>query len=164
MGQQTGTTTQVCDGWDTPYSIDLQDGTTQAFVYHSLTQPSSDQITAFISDREVMANQAATDAQKLSAANIIAQQASDIVFGAYPQFRIMLFQTLFTQAQLQGMPNRAAYIGQLVSWTEAIAVAAITAENQINACTTVDEVNAVTLGTIPADPQISLQVAMGITN
>ena len=64
------------------------------------------------------------------------------------------FQTLFTQAQLQGMPNRAAYIGQLVSWTEAIAVAAITGENQINACTTVDEVNAVTLGTIPADRRL----------
>ena len=50
MGQQTGTTAEACDGWDNPpYSIDLQEnGTTQAFVYHSLTQPSSDEITAFI--------------------------------------------------------------------------------------------------------------------
>ena len=67
MGQQTGPTDINLAGWDTPYTVNLPNGTTQAGVFHTTHAPTQDEINQFIADTEARLNMAATDQAKAAA-------------------------------------------------------------------------------------------------
>ena len=95
MGQITGATIQVCDGFDTPYC--LSNGT-QGVFHAADGPPAAGQVDAFIAGLEADANQEATIAQKAAASAAINQAAADAVAGQYPQFIQQGFQMMLTTA------------------------------------------------------------------
>ena len=167
MGQQTGPTDINLAGWDTPYTVNLPNGTTQAGVFHTTHAPTQDEINQFIADTEARLNMAATDQAKAAAKAAIAQQAQDIPEGIYGLNRLMQYQSMWTVAMFSGKQNQAAYLQPLLAWCGQIAAAACAAEAAIDAAATLDQVNAVALdvvGLAGADPKIDMATALGISN
>ena len=84
---------------------------------------------------------------------------------AYPPERRELFSVLLTEAIIDGLENRVTYIRQLASWAKTVAAAQITAEAQIDAASSRDEIRAVEIDFEPikaADPMVTIKGALAI--
>ena len=84
---------------------------------------------------------------------------------AYPPERRELFSVLLTEAIIHGLENRVTDIRQLASWAKTVAAAQITAEAQVDAASSRDEIRAVEIDFEPikaADPMVTIKGALSI--
>lgn len=112
---------------------------------------------------------AAVDLSRLATRKVdrsaeIAAYAASLFSERYPEFRQQKYAIMLTQAYADGLTNRVNYIRQLGAWSDEAMTAAFTAEQQIAACATIEQVNAIELDEswLANDPGVSLMVAAQI--
>ena len=90
-----------------------------------------------------------------------------LTLGRYSPARQQLFHAMLTESIIDGRPNRAAYIRQLLDWLKAAAALLITAEDEIDAAQSVADMRAVSVDLEPlknTDPGITVRAALEIVD
>ena len=84
---------------------------------------------------------------------------------SYPSFRRELFIALAEEARNNELTARVEYIDQLLAWIKTIVAAVLLAEDEINSCSTVEEIKSISLNTevfSATDPKVTIRGAMAI--
>ena len=76
-----------------------------------------------------------------------------------------LFQALLTEASIDGLANRVVYIKQLLDWAKGIAGTTLVADDELDAATSVEEIEVVSIDLTPfeaSDPEVTIKGALEI--
>ena len=95
----------------------------------------------------------------------ISRLSAGFIDEIYPSFRRELFIALAEEARNSGLTNRAAYINQMLTWVKTVVASVLILEDEINAATTVEEIEAVNFDSTPfiaTDPEITVRNALAI--
>ena len=95
----------------------------------------------------------------------ISKASANFIDEIYPSFRRELFIALAEEARNSGLTNRAAYIGQMLTWVKTVVSSVLALEDSLDAATTIEEISAINFDSAPflaTDPQITVRGAMAI--
>ena len=97
----------------------------------------------------------------------VINKAATFVASRYPAELQTMYIALMVDALIQGLPNRVAYIGQLLQWVKDVSQKSIEAEVAIGEAGTVEEIKAVEINLDAvdlADPQTTIKAALEIND
>ena len=95
----------------------------------------------------------------------ISKASANFIDEIYPSFRRELFIALAEEARNSGLTNRAAYIGQMLTWVKTVVSSVLALEDSLDAATTIEEISAINFDSTPflaTDPQITIRGAMAV--
>ena len=132
------------------------------FYVNDVTQEDLDSALAtYMADLDTYLLEPSREIRKVT----ISKASANFIDEIYPSFRRELFIALAEEARNSGLTNRAAYIGQMLTWVKTVVSSVLALEDSLDAATTIEEISAINFDSAPflaTDPQITIRGAMAI--